>query len=278
MSNSSCMSSFGGYYTHTHTHTHTHIPVSISNRGTMIFSLAKRGHCVFPLTTGNCGDTLCVRLRTHNLCMTFQRWNRGPNPVHIIFSLFFSNKPLYARVGHLQLLFARIHKIVGPSSFAMLSLGPECGVSENVLVWTVLTNTHTHTHTHTHTQHTHTHIHTSYVPLNSSCIWKNAPHSHQAGSDPGLMEISPETLAMWQTLNMKTIAGPQCMKPVMLEAKTAIKYSRQNIYDSVAVSPSNRQKQYVQIRMMKSSAWCMCIGHNMLWYPPPCIFLSIYVS
>ena len=33
-------------------------------------------------------DTLCVKLQTHNLCMT-SALNRGPNPVHVIFFFFF---------------------------------------------------------------------------------------------------------------------------------------------------------------------------------------------
>ena len=106
--------------------------------------LAKRGR-VCATYYQQTVHTLCVKLRTPNLCVTFQRWTEDPT-LYTLFSLFF-NIPLYARVGNLK-PFAHI-----PKSWTVL----DCDVVLGLIVefWCTVLNwrwLHTHTHTHTHMQ------------------------------------------------------------------------------------------------------------------------------
>ena len=73
-------------YTHTHTHTHT-CTCKHQQLRTMIFDSLNKDVRV-RRTTGNCGTLLCVKLRTHNLCMTFQRWTEDQTLCTLIFLLF----------------------------------------------------------------------------------------------------------------------------------------------------------------------------------------------
>ena len=103
--------------------------------------------CVFDVLPATVGHFVCKIVNTQ-LVYDFSALNRGPNSVHVIFSLFF-NIPLYARVGNLQ-PFARIHK-----SWTVLICNVVLGLNvefRSMSSVDVLTNSHTHTHTHTHTK------------------------------------------------------------------------------------------------------------------------------
>ena len=95
------------------------------------------------------GHFVCKLIADAQLVYDFSALNRGPNPVHVIFSLKKINKiHLYARVGNLQ-PFARIHK-----SWTVLVCNVVLGLMVECrhmsLVDSAYTLTHTHTHTHTH--------------------------------------------------------------------------------------------------------------------------------
>ena len=131
--------------THTHTHTHWHTCKHQQAR-TMIFDSLKRGRAC-SMYYRHLWDTLCVKLRTHNLCMTFQRWT-GDQTLCMLFSLFFSSTYPYMQE---YAICNRLHVSTnrGPSSFAMLSSvwWWSVGVCPRL---TVLTHTHTHTYTNSH--------------------------------------------------------------------------------------------------------------------------------
>ena len=93
------------------------------------------------------------------LVYDFSALNRGPNPVHVIFSLFF-NIPLYARVGTLQ-PFARIHKSWTVLVCNVLSVNVEFRSMSSV------DGDYKHTHTHIHFEHPHTNIHTHIYTANT---------------------------------------------------------------------------------------------------------------
>ena len=95
-------------------------------------------------------DTLCVKLRTHNLCMIFQRWTEDQT-LCTLFSLFFSTYICTSIKICKSRQFATVCTHVQIVDRPRLQCCPlsECGVSEYVLGWWCL-HTHTHTHTHTH--------------------------------------------------------------------------------------------------------------------------------
>ena len=118
----------------THTNTHTHTGKPCQSR-TIFDSLNEDVRVLW--------DTLCVKLRTHNLCMTFQLWTEDQT-LRTLFSLFFFNIPLYARVGNLQ-PFARIHK-----SWTVLVCNVVHGLNVEFRSMSSVDsdyNSHTHTHT-----------------------------------------------------------------------------------------------------------------------------------
>ena len=133
---------------------------------------------VLPATVGH----FVCKIADTQLVYDFSALNRGPNPVHVIFSFFF-NIPLYARVGNLQ-PFACIHKWTILVCNVVLGLMVECrhmfsvdGAynltyihthtynARLVMVWMTfwkyftshgLVHTHTQTNQQTYTQHTNT--------------------------------------------------------------------------------------------------------------------------
>ena len=123
------------------THTNTHTGKPCQSR-TMIFDSLNEDVRVL-------WDTLCVKLRTHNLCMTFQLWTEDQT-LRTLFSLFFFNIPLYARVGSRQFATVCTYPQIVDRPCLQCCPRSECGVSEYVLGWQWLQLTHTHTHTHTH--------------------------------------------------------------------------------------------------------------------------------
>ena len=127
---------FAPLSTHRRRHTHTGKPCQSR---TIFDSLNEDVHV--RRSTGN-WDTVC-KIADTQLVYDFSALNRGPNPVHVIFSLFF-NIPLYARVGTLQ-PFARIHPQIVDRPHLQCPQS-ESGVSEYVLGWRWL-QTHTYTHT-----------------------------------------------------------------------------------------------------------------------------------
>ena len=83
---------------------------------------------VLPATVGH----FVCKIADTQLVYDFSALNRGPNPVHVIFSFFF-NIPLYARVGNLQ-PFARIqYPQIMDRPCLQCCPQSECGVSEYVL-------------------------------------------------------------------------------------------------------------------------------------------------
>ena len=98
--------------------------------------------CVFDVLPATVGHFVC-KIADTQLVYDFSAVNRGPNPVHVIFSLFF-NIPLYARVGNLQ-SFARIHKSwTVLVCNVVLGLNVECWSMSSVDGAYKLTHTHTH--------------------------------------------------------------------------------------------------------------------------------------
>ena len=111
-------------------------------------------------TTGTVGHFVCKIADTQLVYdFSISALNRGPNPVHVIFSLFFFNihVPLYSRVGNLQ-PFAHIHKS-WPILVCNVVLGLMVEFRSVSSVDSAYKLTHTHTDTNNNTQtHTYTHI------------------------------------------------------------------------------------------------------------------------
>ena len=135
-----------------HTHTHTCKPWTD-------ILLAKRGRACSMCYRQR--GTLCVKLRTHNLCMTFQHWTEDQT-LCTLFSLFFQHTPIYARVGNLQ-LFARIHK-----SWTVLVCNVVLGLMVEFRSMSSVDGAYKLTHTHTHT----------HKSANGNCL-SNNPHIYQ---------------------------------------------------------------------------------------------------
>ena len=102
-------------------------------------------------TTGNCGHFVFKIVDTQ-LVYDFSALNRGPNPVHIIFS-FYQHTPIYARVGNLQLC-ACIHK-----SWTVLVCNVVLGLNVEFRRMSSVDSDYKHTHTHTHTHTNSTCVH-----------------------------------------------------------------------------------------------------------------------
>ena len=80
-----------------HTHTCKH-----RQSRTMIFdSLLKWGHLCSTYYWQLC-DTLCAKLRTHNLCMTFQRWTEDQTLCTLLLFFFLHIIPLYGHASIMQ--------------------------------------------------------------------------------------------------------------------------------------------------------------------------------
>ena len=94
---------------------------------------------VLPATVGH---FVCKINADTQLVYDFSALNRGPNPVHVIYSLFF-NLPLYARVGNLQ-SFARIHK-----SWTVLVCNVDLSLMVEFQSMSSVDGAYKHTHTHT---------------------------------------------------------------------------------------------------------------------------------
>ena len=102
---------------------------------------------ILPATVGH----FVCKIADTQLVYDFSALNRGPNPVHVIFSFFF-NLPLYARVGNLQ-PFACIHKSwTVLICNVVLGLMVECWSISSVDGAYKLTHTHTHTWRYTYRQ------------------------------------------------------------------------------------------------------------------------------
>ena len=127
---------------HTHTHTHTYLQARANEDYDIL--LAKRGRACSTYYR-KLWDTLCVKLWTHNLCMTFQRWTKDQTLCTLFSGFLFFNIPLYARVGNLQ-PFARIHK-----SWTILVCNVVLGLMVECRSMSSVDGAYKHTHTHTHT-------------------------------------------------------------------------------------------------------------------------------
>ena len=92
-------------------------------------------------TIGNVGHFVC-KIADTQLVYDFQALNRGPNPVHVIFSFVSTYPYVCARVGN----FATVYTYPQIVDHPRLQCCPrsECGVSEYVLIRRCL-QTHTHT-------------------------------------------------------------------------------------------------------------------------------------
>ena len=107
--------------------------------------------CVFDVLPATVGHFVC-KIADTQLVYDFSALNRGPNPVHVIFSSFFFNIPLYARIGNLQ-PFAHIHK-----SWTVLVCNVVLGLNVEFRSMSSVDSDYKHTHTHTH-KHLYTHWH-----------------------------------------------------------------------------------------------------------------------
>ena len=99
---------------------------------------------VLPATVGH----LVCKIADTQLVYDFSALNRGPNPVHVIFSLFFKHTSIYARVGNLR-PFARIHK-----SWTVLVCNVVLGLNVEFRSMFSVDSDYKHTHTHTLTLET----------------------------------------------------------------------------------------------------------------------------
>ena len=135
----------GHTHTHAHTHTHTHTHTcKCRQMRTPIFDPLNEDTCVQTYYR-QLWDTLCVKLRTHNLCMTFQRWTEDSNPVHVNFSIF-QHTPI-CKSRQFAKFCLHISTNCGPSSFAMLFSVWWWSVGVMSSVDSAYKLTHTHTHT-----------------------------------------------------------------------------------------------------------------------------------
>ena len=96
-------------HTHTHTHIHIHILVLMPSNEDSDIWLANEDACV--RRHRQTVDTLCVKLRTPNLCVTFQRWT-------VLFSFFFQYPYICKSRQFATVCTYLVH---GLSSIAMLS-------------------------------------------------------------------------------------------------------------------------------------------------------------
>ena len=159
----------------THTHTYLQVP-AIED----YILLAKRGRACSTYHR-QLWDTLRVKLADTQLVYDFSALNRGPNSVHVIFSLFF-NIPLHCKSRQ----FATICTYPQIVDRSRLQCCPRSngGVSEYVLGWRCL-QTHTHKPqvnkqsgtNHMHTQDTHTYaakqgiIIKNYLCVKEKCLY-----------------------------------------------------------------------------------------------------------
>ena len=129
----------------THTHTHTQTCKHRQSRTTIFDSLLK-WVCACSTYYRQLWDTLCVKLRTHNLCMTLERWTKDQT-LCTLFSLFFSTYPYICKSRQFATVCTYPQIVDRPHCNVVLGL--MVGVSEYVLGWRCL-QTHTHSLTHTH--------------------------------------------------------------------------------------------------------------------------------
>ena len=129
----------------------------------------------------NCAHFVCKIADTQLVC-DLSALNRGPNPVHVIFS-FFQHTPIcksrqFATVStYPQIVDCPRLRCCPRSDSGVLVYCPRLTVITHTHIHTHTIPTHTHTHIHTHTipthTHTHTHIHTHTVQVkrNTSTNW-----------------------------------------------------------------------------------------------------------